>query len=73
MLIEPLSNVFTQIEYLGMLAKVEKNQYLDKQLVKIAMNIIRNINDLKKGQTNWYGKYQKHRLRNILRRTLKQL
>ena len=56
MLIEPLSNVFTQIEYLGMLAKVEKNQYLDKQLVKIAMNIIRNTNDLKKGQTNWYGK-----------------
>ena len=39
-----------------MLAKAAKNTYSDKQLVEIAMNIIRNKNYFEKGQADWYGK-----------------
>ena len=39
-----------------MLVKAAKNPYSDKQLVKIAMNVIRNANDFKKGQADWYGR-----------------
>ena len=39
-----------------MLAKAEKKPYSDRQLVKMAMNIIGNINDSKKGKSDWYEK-----------------
>ena len=48
-LIEPLISVFTQIKDLRILAKSAKNPYSDRQLVEIAMNIIRNKNDFEKG------------------------
>ena len=57
-LTEPLSTVFTQIEDIGMLAKAAKNPYLEIQLVKIAMNIIKSTNDFEKVQADWYVKYQ---------------
>ena len=56
MLIETLSTVFAQIKYLIMLAKAAKNPYSDRNLVKIAMDIIRNTNDFKKGKADWYVK-----------------
>ena len=37
-----------------MLAKAAKNPYSDIQLVKIALNIIRNKNDFENGQAYWY-------------------
>ena len=37
-----------------MLAKAAKNPYSDRQLVKIALNIIRNKNDFENGQAYWY-------------------
>ena len=39
-----------------MLAKAAKNTYSDRQLVEIAMNIIRNTNYFDKGQADWYEK-----------------
>ena len=49
-LTEPLSTVFIETEDIRMLAKAAKNPYLDRQLVKIATEIIRNKNDFKKIQ-----------------------
>ena len=48
---EQLSPVFTKMEDLILLDKAEKKPYSDRQLVKIAFNIIRNANDFKKGQS----------------------
>ena len=39
-----------------MLVKAANNSYSDRQIVKIAMNIIRNKNYSEKGQAKWYGK-----------------
>ena len=45
-LTEQLITVFTQIEYIIILAKAAQNPYSDRHLVKISMNIISNTNDL---------------------------
>ena len=39
-----------------MLVKAANNSYSDRQIVKIAMNIIRNKNYSEKGKAKWYGK-----------------
>ena len=54
-LTEPLRTVSAQIKDIQMLEK-EKIPYSDIQLIKKALNIIKNTNDFEKGKANWYGK-----------------
>ena len=56
MLKEPLSTVFKKTEYLITLEKSAKNLYSDRQIVKIALNIISNMNDYDKRKSDWYDK-----------------
>ena len=53
-LTEPLRTVSAQIKDIQMLEK-EKIPYSDIQLIKKALNIIKNTNDFEKGKANWYG------------------
>ena len=44
------------MEDLILLDKAEKKPYSDRQLVGISLKIIRNTNDFKKVQADWYVK-----------------